>query len=1122
MNRSGTQVRLPSVEYDESVLYWPRREAFKSLERIRSGNESECVIFPIGTFADRKQWRIRNLVGIDRRLQSMLDSIGIKHALPIQRYCWPKIQDSHFSTICISPEGTGKTYAHLLYAVSKCISATPITKTDELIARENGYYFETDPAADPEDLIAHPKYVIICSSHYQAENVARYIDKMKESAYGPVATEARRRVLPPIVRSVNVHHDEEKLVLRCSESDILIGTPSALLNCFKTGYLHFGKCKKVFFDDLDLALQLHNYNIREIIKIYIIQAQQVDDDLEPMTDRTSPNRFPCQFHLFARKWTDLVKQFVSTVFPQRILIFGSITEASIYANLRFELELYSDEASRITKLLHLISSHVNESERRDKIAIVCRDDEEAEKVGQQLRESGHPVKLFVEECSTKQPKSNLNKRSSREPIYVISDEAIEVEVEFSVSKLPLNNMTQIIHFSMPDEMLTFDQRFRLMCKNIQNVEKSLISTIFIGPKFKNRHAKQLFDLFCRSSTTLTSTKLMLRDSITNKSDAICWRWATTGLCRLEKLAHEDRFGTYCFDRHSLNSDVVNRWPKNGQVKVTITHIVSPNEFYFWFEAHRDINNKKWTKIASTGSEYMKTLQEELDKCKDLFTRSVPLGRIRKGRVYGVYFQQEARVDRVLLLDEPKQEENYTSNNRGGTHKSLINKELEYSKQVPVVKIDYGSRLEVFVKNIIELPQSLSAIEPQCHRGFYLGVKPTDGEPNWLYKAKKAFYDSVRVNNLHEITVWLRLNSDKCFWFERMVVSRRLLNISSGDIFTSEPHRELHLAGLAEATSMEPAGLQPSVRSETLSKWHSDTLGNYAQYAFLRRDRDHSNIFLLDVRRNFEVIIRQSDYNKQLINLESVLKEEYYNGKLVPQRYFAENVYCIVKINEGFEQEKKEPIVTFNRAKILKIIESQEDLESPECRKETKYLVECLDHGDEFAVNDKDIYQASAKHLKQLPFQAIRCKFANLNPNLLNDDALNYRTRTLMFDYTREENNDMKTLKGRLDENDDLYIYVPSDDKTSYVPLASLLDKFSNIRLYDMNDAEFERPIFVRGSEVEANSASMASRRGRILDIMFWILEDMIRDELKAVGVEVESEEEDDICNALKGLDVELD
>uniref|UniRef100_A0A6G1SKI6 RNA helicase n=1 Tax=Aceria tosichella TaxID=561515 RepID=A0A6G1SKI6_9ACAR len=1046
--------KLTMANYGDHELFGPRIETNKLIQSLKTGNDSECILFPINTFESKEQYRLKDLIYTDKRLSQMVQGLDIEHALPIQRYSWPKIDKSSFPNLFVSAEATGKTYAILMYAVAKCLAVARISEVEEVLNGCSACYVTSTGPANPDDYISHPKYLIVCSSQDNVELVHRTIDHMKEKIYDERVTSSKRRSLTPISRALKLDHDNDKLAQRCIEADILISSPQVLIKALELGYINFAKFKKIFFDDLDIALQLQNSYIRELIKIYLIQTQA-----QTNSDNASTNA-SCQMHLFSRKWTDLVKQFLSSIFPQRTILFGSVAEAAVYSNVRFEVECCeTNKLDKISVISNLLKQPLSDrSTMRDKAAIVCKTDEEAELVSSKLNNKGIKVKLIKEAeeetfCSAPPRGRSSSRRNINDMIFVISDPALEFEVEFSPRRRPLNDFMHLIHASLPDDMLTFDQRFRLLYVNIQDGKSGMTSTVIVDANSSFRMARQIYDLASRSPVTLKSTKCLLRSLIPNHGNQICWRWATTGLCRLEKLSRNDRFGSYCSDRHVIDrpagtngkSDNMNRhgWPESGMVKISITHIISPSEFYFLFEAYKTKDDGKWVKFKSSGTEYMKIVQHELNSLRNVQIRSIPLNRIVKGMIYGVYFPQEARVDRVLILDEPKHE---------GAH-SMVNKDLEYSKQIPVFKVDHGVCLDVYIKNLIELPEALAKIPGQCHRGFHLGYKPPDNEPNWLYKSKKHFYDIVCVNQVQQITAWIRLNCEGCIWFEGMLVSRKLTNIDSNDTWTVDPYEEMRNLKLAEPINTEPPVLPASIRLETLCRWNHAKLIEAGQYAFIRRDLTSSDIFLLIVHQNLDVIVRQSTYNKQLIELEQQFVDEFKSGKLLPQEYLATGVYCIAKI-EGDPSSSSEPCL--NRVKIL-WIQAQEgendNIESPNSAREASIFVECLDHGDKFWVTKSKLYQASIAHLKKLPFQAIKCKLANLNKDLLSNDNHKVRNQLMnkLYDFARDETNVNLVLKCKLREDGRIYLYVPNKDQTCYEPLYKLVRDHLQLELHDKLD-----------------------------------------------------------------------
>lgn len=1062
---SAVIAKPPSVEYSDNILFGARREARKLRENDKLDNESDCALFAIGTYASKRPWSMKTLINNDKRLRSMFEHLEIKHAFTIQRHSWPLLHDPNFPLLCISPDLTGKTYAHLLYIVAQSITSVAVSKTDEIlmnseqsivnqfeltnksklkssssilekeidydnfdfnqiyngtnqlkVSDSNNNKSESDneqktssdeqvedesrpknsdgwtcEEADLDEFITHPKYIIVCSSQINVERVVSELENMKQAAYSGKASSAQRRNLPPCNRSINVHLTDDTLALRCNESEILVGTPAALLRCFANGYLNFAKCHKFIFDDLDVTLQLHNANVSKLVNLFL------DRDQQPNLANTRKQE--CQIYMFSKKWTRLVKACVEYLSKQRVLLFGSLLEASIFTNVRFNLELYSRDAEILNKLHELLRTLESQPKAGHSIAaIVCRNNQEAIAIYDGLISLGHRVIHLPHDTDLKLP-SPL-KSTSTNNIYVMSDAVLELVAD------SLNNVCHIIHVTLPNKFIRFDQRFRLMYRNINDRKTDLNATVFIGPKLGNKYAKELYDLLSRSSNTLTSTKLEFRDRIRQYATQICWRWATTGVCKLGQSTRggksiDDRLGLYCPYKHSTTINCVEKlvdrvWPSKGQVRLTITEIVSPNEFYFWFESYRDADSldRQWTRFESSGLEHMREFQIDLDTLKDVPPNTVDLALVKRGAVFGIYQQQELRVDRVMLLEDliDPEDEDYTQTEC--TFKYL-NKKLEMSKILEVFKIDYGVRQTARVSNLITLPERLKRAPPKCHRGFLIGLKPTDGESDWLYSATKRFHELVSQNGLNDITAWLRLSSDSCFWFENLVVTWRIKFPDETKLFKTEPQKELTLEGLAEETKSVPDCLNPSTYLYTISKWNAINIAAYANYAKPPQKLDLVPMMILFVESDLTLKVRQAKFNKQLLNLEDELINDYNSNKLQPMEYFEIGHYCLARTVIRIDPQTKEPQYILNRCKLTDTFEEDG---------EQFFQVDCLDHGDQQIVKREDLFQASILHLSILPFQSFSCEIANLNQDLLNNNRTLSMVQNIIYDETRDADN----------------------------------------------------------------------------------------------------------------------
>lgn len=1151
MAPTARTIKPPSADYDDDVLYGSRREALKLRNIIKSSHNSECLIYAYGTFVSKTSWNLNHIFATDKRVKDMLDGLDIKHALPLQRYCWPQLQQSSFPALFISPESSGKTTAHLLYIVSDCIKSTSISKTDRIMQAtddadpaQDNFSLEKDPQAtklksdapvivdqdnfdfdslgkevnsidksapeaiqaepsleleefqniNPDDYIVHPLYVIICSSHQQVEKIDQDIERMKLAAFNLSYGFARLLNLPPTVSTIHVHQSEQKLAAKCSQCQVLITSPAALLKCLRLGYIELQKCKKVIFDDLDLTLQLHNSKIREIIKYYIIQTQA--DESDGQTTQLSDQ---CQVYMFSRKWTDLVRQFSSTVFLQRILIFGSLSEASLFANVRYEVEVMEDNKLKLHKLTYLINLFYRSGQSNGKLAVVFSSDQEARAVFENVEAKGYDVTLLLEhDAVTTYKASSYNRKTTiAKPVYFLSDIALDFILDH------LTDVTHLVHFSLPRDRLIFDQRFRLLYKYINEPAKNIITSIFLNTKTDKKHAKELHDLLSRSASTLTSTKLTLRDYVETCSKTLCWRWATIGVCRLEKLSREDRLGSFCSERHSLRLDSTERgsdrqWPTGGQYLLTVTHVLSPNEIYFWFEAHRDLNSigKKWNHLPFTGIEFMKDLQVKLDAFKDTPACSIPLKSFRKGLVCALYHPEESRVDRVVLLDVPELINFNQANTRKNGMMEYIFRlnTLEYSKQIEVIKIDYGIRITAYLRNLFFIPEDLAKIEPQAHRGFLLGIKPTDDEPNWIHKAKKLFYDQICINNLHQVTAWIRLSKNSCFWFENIFISRQLSTTVSQKIHSIDPHLELCQAGFAEKVLTMPSFLQPSERLRTISKWNNIQIEKQISFAYLRRDKTSLDIFILQVRSNLELVVRQVEFNLQLIELENELALEYQSNNLMPLVYVEEGIYCLARVKEGPDK------YTINRCIVKRYdssgsLNDQEEIDSPQER----VLVYCLDHGDPCEVAISDLFQVQIQHIIRLPFQAIVCKIAELDTDILENMQVKNKLIDLIYDFSRDEANQLIALKCTLGSDKEVYLYRKISSG-AYEPLIALFESRLNITLSKSCSSKLRDVV-----EFEEIVISNPIEDAIFASIMGSILMDLIKREMSAFGLRDEEE-----------------
>lgn len=1072
--QSNFIIRPVLGQYSDEQLYGPRKEALEIDVILKSRSKSECALYSDCSSIKQEGSIKKFLSGNDPRILSLFHNLGIEHALPIQRYSWPYMEPNQlqFPMLCISRRFTGKTYAHLLYSVCHCIRQTAAQATEEIIQTSTDGIEETStiddlrgrnigPPPEPIPIIDQDtfdfnslgltdkdklikvddkvssncnawtktsddekdnfldmgsKFLIISSSQQQVKFLQAEVDRMKEASFGNLAPyRVRKDKLPPITRSLNNSHDEAKLAIRCSEAEIIICTPTILLKCITNGFISFSQCDKVIFDDLDQALQLHNTQVRELIKIYITENNECGPD-----DMSFP-----QILFFAQKWTQLIRH-LCDIFTQKNIVCCSLLEASLFRNMRFDIERYGDISQKKHKLKEIILHEIEILPKGSIIAVLCNQEDDAKNVSEYLEQLGLVVKHLPKdtpEIALNDHKASSKSRDHQMSIYVTCDDATEILFD------KLTDVTRIIHFSLPSNLLTFDSRFRIMFNSIndQKIEDELKTYIFLSSRFNSlKMAQEIYDIMSRSAATLNCTKLEMRDIVNDLSTKLCWRWATTGVCRLDKFGKESTMASFCPDRHSLReiSNKSSRWIGQAEVKVTITNIISPNEFYFWFEEYRN-EQTKWKKYDLSGINFMYKLQPGLDRFKETPRCDVPLESIKKGSIFGVYFHELSRVDRVILLESPIYPRILTDYDR------LIC----YDYQCRAFKIDYGIEVTIYLRNLFSLPKSLTAIEPLCHRGFLLGLKPADNEPYWNYKASKLFHEKIYMDHLQDASLWMRFNDGDCFWFEDFVLSRKLYNID-GSRNKSIPRcnlvKELKANTNLTESCLDPPFIDPSERSRCTSRWHTDLTKTLANHAFLRTDKNELDILVLHVRPDIKLVVRQRDFHEQLIKLENQLIDDYKNKQLIPLGYFEPGVLCLVAVLISKQ-------LTINRCKIIGIVDNNQ--------KTRKYKVYCLDHGDCFVAEERDLYLCPHLITTKLPYQSIEVKFARFNKLILEDARLTDLVINSIYDMTRDSNNDLIPCKGIADSGDGIYLYVmDKTDKSLYRPLVILINEMHGVNL----------------------------------------------------------------------------
>lgn len=999
-------VSKPDV-YSELEIYGkPRLQGLLELKRLKENNETQCLIYGKRTFSNLERCQnIKHIINGDNRIESMLNKLNITYPLPIQRYLWPMLsKEVQPPCVCISNHTSGKTYSFLLHIMFETIKDLPMIKTgdlDEEATDSRAYEPTIDDMNSGSATFDKPKYIIVCSSQYKVYDIINILDEMKGTLHE--LPSSITNALRPTVASLENLDTQDQIALKCAGKEILVGTPQSLVKCLDAGFLELDSSMKLIFDDIDVSLQLQTASTRNLVKEYM---------------NTEDEYGKSQIYIFARKWTELVEHFVNNVFYQKTLIFGSTVEAAVYSKLRFDIDGPMNDDLKNERLVTLL-----EYSKNKKLCIVCQTVDEGTFIKSHLEKKNilaeivEPDNIFSV-LRKKKPipltnKITLTNRNEvkQDPIYIITDSSVELAVEL------ISNFQYLIHYSIPRDNSVFDRRFRLMNESLKNSEKDLVTTLMLSDKVNYSTARLILDIVYRSTASLPSTKFELRDIVRKTAEPYCWRWATTGICRLEKLDCSDRLGSYCNMRHFIDgNDLKTRTKFDGQIRITITRLVNPNEIYFWIDGFRSINSEsgKWITSENEGFIFMRDVQEKLNVFRSTKPKSIPFEMIKRNKVYGLFLPQEARVDRVILLEEPVVEDL-------GANISMLDQlarpTIVYNSQVEALRIDYGIKNHVYLKNIFELPETLQNLKPMANRGLILGFQPADKEPDWLYSAKNLFHEHVCVQDAVETTAWVRQEIKGTFWLESLSVVRSLSNINQRRGICKKPHEILYDEGLADRAPVSISFLNSSQRLEAKSKWNADKLKTLAQFAFLRKENQGEDIYLLHIDDHLNAVVRKSDYNSILVEIEADIIDEYHRGCMKQLFYFEVGTLCIAKISDDLVSSVliNGDSFTMNRCRIVEKVMS---------KRKIHYRVYCLDHGDYFTVSKEDLFQGIDKYFLKLPFQAIDVKLAGFKENLGLDTR--QKLKNHLYSLSRDESNQNISLRAFSDQIG-LHLFIKTDE-----------------------------------------------------------------------------------------------
>ncbi|XP_064641374.1 uncharacterized protein LOC135496154 isoform X2 [Lineus longissimus] len=845
----------------------------------------------------------------------------------IQSWCWPAILRG-LNVIGIAPPRRGKTLAYMAPL------ATLILQKDSYTELPSG----NGPIA-----------VILAGSWKSAMLIFDHCQLL----VGGIS-DARTKM-------IHGDGDEENMIIELMNGcDILIATPHCLNRMLAGKYTNFERLCHLVVDDGDVLIEEFTEEVRSILDAY-------NDAIDAATERSVPN----QIMLFSSQWTQGFRSFHNRCMLNPAVIISSSFEAAIYGGVE-QIPDVCPADQRFQKLPGILEELSHDHE---KIIIFTNTPEEADAVYKLLQNYCFHALLYTHAMLTED--IEMIQREWKQP-HDAQSKPVLVMTDGGIRELQITDTTCVIHYTMSETKTKFGNRLGCMedhLKVISRDSEKLVSYILISQEC-GRQAPTLLRLLRRIGVNPPKNLELLAAGVMEgreegKQQPLCHYLKSYGRCRdINK----------CPSRHVISAEIDQPdpeipLPKNGEVKVLITHVTNASHFYARIQEHRQFSGAdgKVTK-NTTFAEAVSMLHFKVLQYFQAESRRVHCTSLRVGELCAVD-DRRGVYSRARVLQVPRR--------------------LSDDAEIEVIYVDEGRTDTVQLKHIYVLPDHLclDKIPPTVVEIYICGVKPKDEDIEWTTKASLFVYNLIIGMELNGTIV---LSLGTTLWLEHLTqlaylpqlketihqysVKRELLSHKLG---VKNPEHMSELYKLCHGKVALPLLTVP--KKGGVPKF-TYTLGSVRTEVLPESDQYHEvcvsavitpHLFFVQKFANQDEIEGMYDeINKDAESLEAVDPNMITSGML-----------CLGKFSQTD---------SWYRAQVLSM-------------KENKYEAFFVDYGDKEFVS-LDCLRTLPEKFAKLPLQAMECALVKVSPT---GNKWDEAASDAFWDMCVLENGDRKKLFARV-------------------------------------------------------------------------------------------------------------
>uniref|UniRef100_A0A0A1WUC7 RNA helicase n=1 Tax=Zeugodacus cucurbitae TaxID=28588 RepID=A0A0A1WUC7_ZEUCU len=500
-----------------------------------------------------------------KEIHDEMENMRVTKLYRIQAYAWPHLLRGN-SMFVVNPHKTGKTWSYLPAICS-------------LVA----YRIQSGRLVDTYGPVA----IILQPTSAHVEVVQNYCKRLLLGVRPTVTT----------VASYGVRNAIDAKIQLLNSCGILVATPASLLRLLrdneKESLIDIERLKHLVIDDLDLMLSRSQADIELVLKSLF--------KLSKPSKGSAKAAAIWQLVVTSRDWDSLLVALMRKS-NQPLLLIGDFLEAAVYGRVMISIKLCPSER-KINTILEFIEQNSLENER---ILVLCNSDDDVYEVVDALTTSAYvciaydshasaDVRTIIEEWRKKKVMSSR--------ILVCADS--------SFPELQIQNVSHVIHYSMPTSWTKFTARFSALAQTYDNY----VSTNFDMPTGIDRPtARSLILLDEENSMQLPrlmdfmkkhdQLKFIHPDILAVSKRVLVEREEARILQAARMCPYVLEFGECdeprCEFRHNLTRfDAIakkDNIPTNGDMRILILKVFSPTHYAARLLQQRSANSSKWHDI----------------------------------------------------------------------------------------------------------------------------------------------------------------------------------------------------------------------------------------------------------------------------------------------------------------------------------------------------------------------------------------------------------------------------------------------------------------------------------------------------------------------------------------------